>query len=270
MIPENEVPDETPEIEVPEGEAVDTTIPEETTEDTRANIPVGALQEERKKRQELEQKWSRAEDRLNQLTEHLSKKEQEEQAWLNYEPEPEWDDDDLRSQNAYLKNRIDQLFNGVTGYAQQQEADRASQQFVSSYNNAAGEFAKQNPDFEQAAGHYWQSRRQELEILGLAPNQVNDILQNDFLGIAYQGMQSGQNPAEKIYELAKMRGYTPQEADDKIERLQKGQHAAKSLSSAGGRTEPSLNLEALAEMDDAEFGKLLEEDPDAFRKVMGG
>ena len=110
--------------------------------------------------------------------------------------------------------------------------------------------------------------------------------------------KAGRRPAQHIYELAKLRGWStpaatgnpalqpkggdpvsqPAPANDaaaaELARIERGQNAARSLSSAGGGAPAALTAEAMANMNEAEFSALLSKtagNPNAaLRKLLGG
>ena len=70
-------------------------------------------------------------------------------------------------------------------------------------------------------------------------------------------VQNGASTAEMAYNIAKSRGYSPKAPVDKLDNVKKGQERSTSLSNAGGGEERTLDIEALAEMDDADFAEAI-------------
>jgi hypothetical protein len=59
--------------------------------------------------------------------------------------------------------------------------------------------------------HLYNSRKQELETMGYNdPTQVHQGILNEEAAIVSQSLMNRASPAERLYSLAKMRGYQPQ------------------------------------------------------------
>jgi len=127
--------------------------------------------------------------------------------------------------------------------AQQRAAQDAQvQQMVA---NQVQEFRKEHPDYDLALKHVMDQRAQELAAMGRTQEQINIELANDAGAIAQSALQEGINPAQKVYDLAKMRGWAgeTQPKKDQIDNIAEGQQAAQTLSgsgeSDGGTVDPS-------------------------------
>ena len=236
-------------------------------------VPQQALHQERERRKasdaELKQsreQYTRLDERLNILFEQAQPKE----------PEiPSVEQDPL----GHFEARSKALEKTVAGLSEQieetatQRQERAKQQSIyDEYARHAAAFKRENPDFEQAYGHFAQSLYDELEEAGYAdPKSAARALEMD---IAKNALESHQDPAEIVYRRAKKRGYAPKQqasqqmnADaEKLENVAKGQEQFKSLSNAGGGSKPDLTLETLAKMDDDEFMKKIEDG--TFKRLM--
>lgn len=153
-------------------------------------------------------------------------------------------------------------------------------------------FATEHQDYAAAVQHLTQTRHREMEIAGFRdPVQRHQMIQQEGFQLAAHMIQNGGNPAEAIYELAKMRGYAPaapaqpsasteppapQEAQDqapsaaqqKLETIAAGQQQARSLGQAGGSGPTPLTVQRLIALSDKEFGKMLETSAEA-RALLG-
>ena len=137
-------------------------------------------------------------------------------------------------------------------------------------NNAEIEFARQHPDYWQAVEFLRQKRIQELRTLGIDDERaIMTDLQAQAFQISTTALQRGKNPAEVLYELAKMNGYTPQnqqtqqtqqqtQQDDTLKKVQQGQQQA-SQTLKGGSTTVEPTLQALLEAEGEEFDRLWDE-----------
>lgn len=146
--------------------------------------------------------------------------------------------------------------------AQRQDAEnRFRVQVVSSER----EFVKTQADYFEAMEYLRGQRDQELQMIGISdPAQRQQMMNNEAMGIAFNAMQNGENPAKRAYEIARFRGFKAKpKAAEQIETLQKGAEAARSLSGKGGQSPAAVSPEALLEMSDEDFDK-------QFEKVMRG
>lgn len=128
--------------------------------------------------------------------------------------------------------------------AQRDQAEAAAgqeQQFYQTVDAAERTFSKETPDYYQAVDFLRASRETELKLAyGITdPAKLNQALNLDAAAIASAALRDGISPAQRVYELAKSRGYAlkPAEPDPKehVERLRKGAQAANSLSAAPSR-----------------------------------
>ena len=210
-------------------------------------VPLGALQEERQKRQREREERLKLEGRL-QLLERMANEPRA--------PEPAKELDPLA--------KLDESHRFVTEQRQREQQETAKRDLVNFYASDAAEFASTTPDFNDAYAYVSEHRMRELQLMGWSPQQAQEILQANELAIAQQARASGKSPAQIVYEMAKHRGYAGKKpepepakvaAADKLETVASGQRAAKSLSQASGGTPRASSLQALLDMDDDEFDK---------------
>jgi len=251
-------------------ETPDTTV--ETPPEGAKTVPHGAMHEERERRKAAEDELKTLRTKLDTLAPRVQqfdawmKEQTAEQQRLEEEwSQPEWDDTDPAAQNEYIKTRLDNMEKGFTDWTSQQSQQTEMSAFNAQVDQAVATFKQEAPDFDAAANHYWSQRMTEMQAI-YGP-QAQEAVTSEMYALAATSMQAGENPAKKVYELAKARGYTPETAEEKIERTSQAQAAAKSMSSAGGQPETELSLESLAEMSDEEFAKL---SPSEWKKAMGG
>ena len=141
---------------------------------------------------------------------------------------------------------------------QQQQEMKQYQDMVSKYQVAAKQYQQNNPEFENAYTFLVNSRAKEYEAMGYNPEQVGQLIAQEEYGIVQKALEDGANPAERIYELSKVRGFT--NAD--LETVQRGIESQSSISKASSNPEPTSDIERLLELDGEEFSK-------AFDKMMG-
>lgn len=265
-----ETPQETPqenpeERSTKEREAEEAADPAAKAAEVQKNLNA-ALREERQKRKELEGRWRQEaaerqqrdqllQDRLNQLW-----------ASQNQGPQlrdPKTDPDPLdalaHNQNLALQAMQQMHHRQATEDARARQQQQV-QSLVGWARAQAAEFAQETPEFGEAYSYVVGNRRAELEALGYQGDNLLQALHNDELMVYQQAAQTGRNPAEIIYTMAKNTGFKrvepkqPKEvAEQKIETLQKGLAASKDLS--GGAT-GKPTAEQIANMSEEEFAEL--------------
>ncbi len=229
-------------------------------------VPYGALHEERMRRKELQEQVQQNTARTQQMEEAFQKILERSQA----EQVPSYDEsplEALRYQNEQLQQRLSHYDQRFQQDDAQRQAYAQQQRFVSDYQQAAQEFTQETPEFTDAYRHLVDTRQSELVSIGYSPQEAAQMLVQEEAMIVGKAMQDGVNPAGRIYELAKMRGYAgkPAEAQKgqdpdvaKMDALEKGAKAAQTLSGSGGQTKEGVTLEALASLSDEDFDKAWE------------
>lgn len=232
-----------PAEEAPQGDTVEPVEPAEAK-----TVPLAALHEEREKRKKAQEEarkreadFERLRGRLEVIEERARQVERPAEA-----PDPLKDLEELKS----FKHQVER---------QRHEQAQLSD-MISRYSTAAKEFEAETPDFKDAYQHVVKSRIEELQAMGYPPQQAVQIAHANEAEMVAMALNQGANPAERIYALAKVRGYTAKPAKqatptpaEKLETVQKGQQAARSLSNAPGSASKPGSLEALLEMSDEEF-----------------
>lgn len=232
-------------------------------------VPYGALHEERERRKELQRTVQEEQARVRKLEEAFQKVLERQNS--NPAPVPNYEDDPteaLRVKTEQLERTLQNHNQTLTQQQQQVENQRQYSEFVDRYAASAQAYKAENPEFAPAYNHLMQTRLDELMAMGYNQAEAVNIRTQDEIAIAAKAYADGVNPGERIYALAKMRGYsTPQPqaapATQKLDQLERGLNASKSLSDASGKASTELTLEALASMQDDEFDK-------AWEKVMKG
>lgn len=255
-------PEPEPEAE-PEKEPGEVVEPEpEAEKPPEGMVPHAALHEERKLRQEASEANAQMRERMARMEKTFEDLVSRAQA-----PAPEtadFDDDPA----AHLKAGMDAQAEDIEALKGARAAtDRARAEegrfndFMGAYRAQADEYSAQVTDFGDAYNFLSASRIKEYEISGLSPKDANDYLRRDELEIVAKAMQDGVNPAQRIYEIAQARGYTkdgdlaPTSAQAKLDTIEKGQEAAKSLTGGGKPTGAPMTLEELSNLEGEDFEK---------------
>lgn len=224
-----------PEVETPasEPEAAAPPIaakPEpEAQEDSK--VPLKALQEARREKQE-------AERRLAELTGYLQAMQaQQRPPEQPQQPDPIAQSDDPLAQLSAVAQKVQQI-------EQRGQQSEQINQLSNAYRSAASEYAKEKPDFMDAYNHLVSSRQNELKAMGYSEADIPRIIFNDEMGLAMNAFQQRRNPGEIIYDYAKARGYSgpapkveekPAPKAEEIVSLQKIKAEAATSISTGGK-----------------------------------
>lgn len=258
-------------------------------------VEYGALHEERERRKEERTKREKAEQDLARLAGRFSTLEELARAAAQQTaPKPEVPDvntDPVAHFTEQLRQRDERIAQFEGWQRQQQQAAQQQQQINTirqSATQAEAEFAKETPDYQEAATYVQMIRNAQLEAIGLGdPGQRAQQLAMEALNLAAGAQQRGQNPAAIIYQMAKASGWKPKVAEaapvaaavvtappvvaavpaatKKLETVVRGQAANQSLSQLNGGASPEASVETLLKMSDEEFAAATK--GDAWRKL---
>lgn len=251
------------------------------------SVPLATFMEEKKGRQQLQQqlaelneKFARADERLNMLT---APAKPAEQAKPNVPPNP---DEDIIGATRWAVDRIaesEQQRQQQDQQRQEQQRQRQVQeQVVNTYAQLANERAQEDPTFTDAQNWLINSRYQELMAGGLPPDKAREAVHAEEFQLVYDSLVNKTHPADRITAIAKARGWAPAQQEqqqtqtdvDKLAAIAQGQAAAASLSSAGtsGTAKSGkVDAKALADMSDKEFADFIaKKGDDGFREALGG
>ena len=241
-----ELPEQKQEVEKPvDTEPRQEAAKEEAREEPKEKyVPLAALHEEREKRKELKGKVEKMEQLFQQLQTQLKPGQEK--------PEVTYEDDPFE----YLKRQTDEVKTAHEEQKRQAAEYNDFQSTVGTYQAKAAEFSQATPDFKDAYQHLVASRINEYQAMGYDERVAQKMAQNDELAIVKKALEDEVNPAERMYQLAKVRGYSRKEVaqevpkqQPKLDTIEKGLKASQSLSSMGGASPKSLSLEDLADMD---------------------
>jgi len=269
-----ETPPETPAAATAEGESSPPASPSETTPSSppqqeaepqeKRTVPLAVLTQERaewKDRLEREtQERLKLNGRLDVISQMLAKRDEKPAP-----PKPSVEEQPIEA--------IKVLERKVENYEQQTQRTQAIAQLVNHAAELTRQFAQKTPDYRDAYQFARESRFRELVAIGRSEAEAMQVLADDEMQLGYSALQSGRNPGELVYAFAKARGYTPKAAaagaapaQDRLETVERGQTAARSLGTMGGTATAKLSVESLAAMSDADFARATA-DPEAFRRL---
>lgn len=256
----------------PEVKAEPAPAPQEKPAEAQAQppegyVPHGALHAEREKRKALEAEI----EKLRKAQEAANVKPLE-------VPDP------ILEPERFKQFQIEQI------KAQQEAIQRMEQQRIQEQTYAQRmqtaaqletQFAQATPDYGDAVKFLVESRERELSLMGHNPDMVRQVLAQEANAIFDQGMAIGKNPAQIMYEFAKMRGWSGQQATpspatqpqaQQIEALARAQRNTGSLATAGGPANTGeITVEQLSRMSESELRAMPKAKRDELmRKAMGG
>jgi hypothetical protein len=178
-------------------------------------VPLGALQEERNKRQELQQQLTERAAQQDKLAERLARLLEQQQQLANPAPEPEVIpdfDEDPRGHVDGLRRQFEQQLEQLRQFAGgQNQANQQAQQFQQVQHRVAADeqvYRATNPDYNDAAQYFNDRKLAEYTALGMDNTTARQQLARDVYGVAQIAYQQGKNPAEVLHNLAKAFGFT--------------------------------------------------------------
>lgn len=245
-------------VEKPVEKAVEKPV-EKTSRPPEGYVAHGAFHEERERRKALQSQMEAMEKRF---AETLAK--------LNPPAPPPDPNQDFPGHVQHHFNQFAQktqeLEKKVSGFEQMTQQQQEEARFVQAYSAAAQQFASRQPDFQNAYNHWLTGRLEELKDAGYTEEQALHIRAAEEKGLVAKAFEDGVNPAERLFAVAKRRGYTvpsvsPAEvvkpAVDPLEKLKQIEAGQKATPQMGGSgMKPKLTLGAVAQMSDDEFNSL--------------
>lgn len=222
---------------------------------SKRKVPLAALHEERSKRQALELQLQAQAQQLQQLQAQWQATQQAQQQAAEQAAIPDFDEDPrgyIEAKERQFAQALDQLLNGP---AQQQQAALQHQQVTAAVVNLEQQFMAAVPDYEQAVDLV--QKNADAQIRQLYPQATEEqfqMIRASALGaFARQCLESGVNPAEKIYAKAKALGFKAPARTPRRE-------PPTSLSNAHGSArapdeKSSVTASEISSMSEAEFDK---------------
>lgn len=268
---------------------------------TPQHVPLAALHEERGKRKALGTEVETLRTQLAETNGKLSILLKLKGG--DVEPKtpagPPSAEDDIFGAVKHIGETQAQLTKRLDDQAAADKVAGEQQTFVNSYRADCDAFeAKpETADFKDAYNHLLNSRAQELMAIGFdnpaelqkngadaetvlaAAKALHDALIADEFAIAQRALSGKKSPAAIIYALAKQRGYVKKAAngaaqakapaEEKLEQIERGQAANKTLNGGGGAGD-EMTAERLIGMPIGEYEAWVNKNPAKARALMGG
>jgi hypothetical protein len=251
-----------------EHEALKGREPEVVEEDEQprepGKVPLGALREERAKRQQLQLQLEAQAQELAQYQQQLAQYQQQVTQAQQQEAIPDFDEDP----RGYIEAKERQFTEQLQSMQRAREYEQATvqfqqqaQQLSSEMTQVEAEFTATHPDYHEAVAHVLSSTNAHLRQQ--YPNAPDaEILAMQTLG-AVQFMalakQQGFNAAERLYQTALSRGYNPDGARVPSAGLPRPAPTSLSTLPAGGRApdqQGKVRAADIANMPQEDFDKL--------------
>ncbi len=235
-----------------------------------------AIHQERQERarlqQQLQQQQQQYQAQQQQYQEQLRQFQQQQQNPPEDVPDPETDPfgysqwqtrklaEFVAKQQEWIENQENHRRQQIQAQQQQQRQQQALSQFVGTYEQHARQFMQQQPDFKDAYKFLQENRMKEYMTAGYDWNHAQRLMIDDEGAIVAQALQRGDNPAQRVYELAKLRGYQPggnqpSQEQEQLRSLQQGLKQ-QGLRGGGGAVSTRRSADNVDTMSDSEFEKL--------------
>lgn len=278
-------PEQTPQATTPSPAPAPAAEPPEQ----RQYVPLPEHMKEKDKRRALE---STVEELRRKLAELDGRTQTIGQPPKPAEPQiPEFGQDPeawIKAQVGMTRKEVEELKTFKQNLERQQAYQAQVQQVFHAATAQEQEFAQQTKDYFDAANYLRTARSNELAALGYNQAQIAAAIQQDTLQLAAQALHNQRNFGDVVYQIAKSRGWAPKPVEEpkpapvatpapitptdiaKLATIQKGQERAVGLGSAGSAPKTEITAEDLLNMTERQYAKFAEENPEQFRRLLGG
>jgi hypothetical protein len=187
----------------------------------RAHSVAGQAATERSRRRAAERRAEELESRLEKLERQSGGQDTDE--LLAVIAGLREDDEDPVGDIASVKRALKMFREREVMSAEQQRAIAQAERQVLVLKNtmadAEADFAAENPDYQDAANFYRKQRTEELQEAGYSGEELMHRLADDLFGLVRTAFSNGLDPAERVYNLAKKRGFKAgaKQADKKLD-----------------------------------------------------
>lgn len=240
-------------------------------------VPHQALHEERERRKALEKDLQAEREKQARLDERLTilqRAWQQPDGTAQQPAGPPDIDSDARGYVQHLGQTLTKIEQTLQERQQAEAQQSQTRELVNWAAQQEREIVSRVPDYVDASRFLIEHRVSEYRALGFTDQQIQSALQADMTAVAMHARQTGANVAERIYAVAKHRGYQPkapaaQPVEEQAQMINRGQQLA-STPAAGGAPGGQITAAQLADMSAEEFDALARKDPKLVRRLMGG
>lgn len=207
---------------------------------------------------EIREESTKYKEALNRILTSIDRQTQPQEVVPDFESDPIGA---LKYENEKLKQNLEKINQRDQQFEQTSKQHQAMNQLVKEYQSKAQEFSRSTPDFNDAYSYVVNQRLSEYEAAGYSRDDAIRLVNEDEAAIVVKALQDDVNPAERIYSLAKVRGYQKQQAQQKpnvqkLDVIEKGLRASKTLNTSSNAKTAPLSIESLDAMSDEEFDKI--------------
>lgn len=147
----------------------------------------------------------------------------------------------------------------------------ALKQVLGDFRDAETQYMQVQPDYNDAVQHLRTGMLAEFEAMGHSKEQAGALFQREVLSRVVTAMKNNRHPADALYNLAKLRGFTgpspataeadPEAAKKDLQRRNDAGKVSKTMSGAGGKAAGNdLSFESVNSIEDGdEFDKAFNE-----------
>lgn len=266
-----------PEAEQPEPEAApepERPAQQEEPEQPRGDLRV-PLREERERRRQAEQyaaQLAASQRAIGSYLEQMAKQVAPQQPGQEAPPVPDFDSDPaghLQHQLKTLQSALSQVQEAQVMQQQARQQEEQAQRVVATVSQTEQAFASQQKDYYEAVDFMRQRQAAKFKALGMPEQMIPDAVTQELRTFAVKALSAGLNPANSLFQLAKVEGYTAPIADAaaKLDRVAQGAASTRGARSSAPASNGEMTLEQAARLSYKDLGKMSE---DEFARLMGG
>lgn len=188
----------------------------------RAHSHAGQAARERSRRQAAERRSQELESRLERLERDSGGDDDELLGLIGQLRDDEEDPvGDIAAVKRALKLYRQREVQTVEQQRAQNKVERQIETLKNTMADAEADFVADHPDYREAATYYRQQRAEELQEAGYSGDELMRRLADDLFGLVKTAFTAGHDPAERVYNLAKKRGFKAggKMADKKLDAL---------------------------------------------------
>lgn len=177
----------------------------------------------------------------------------------------------LKHQLEVLGSAIGQIRQQEQWRQQQAQQEAALQQAEQAVVGQERAFVDKNPDYYDAVDFMRDKIKRRFETLGIPKESLDAAVAQDMRQFALKALQAGANPAEKVFQLAKVEGYNGRaDANSaKLSTIARGVAASRGARSSAPASSGGPSLEEAAKMPYGEFLRKFGSEA-SWAKLMGG
>jgi chromosome segregation ATPase len=180
-----------------------------------ATVPLSALNESRAQQRQLQNEVNAMREQLQVVDTLKAELDAHRKGQVDVAAEQEFNNDPLGSLQKSVKGLEEKITNTSVEQQQREQQMAQEQEMVQNIASQVNQFKQQQPDYDLALNHIMSQQAQELQMMGATEQQISEALAQSAQQIALNALNSGQNPGEMVYNLAKLRGYQAQEPEAK-------------------------------------------------------